>query len=216
MVFAVNPHPPVVAFGIDDEKTLTATPAEGSTVMEMDNSTDAIAVGDPVFVRSLDESVLQYRGPCTVSGAAQITVRVPLQDAVGASATAWKPTNSVVFTGEIRDSQRILPNDGAKTIINNAGAPLGFQFRDPFDIIQLSLWDYNATLINDYKTFLVTGRRGSIDAFNLGYYDQAERKTKTIKVRVEAGEHPMTVVSFFSNSVTERFILIAESVYVES
>lgn len=219
MSFSVSPFPPIVAFGIDSEKTLTATPAEGSTVIELPNSSNVIAVRDPVFIRSSDETVLQYRGRCTVSGATQITVRIPLQDAVGSSATAWKPTNSIIFTGEVRWAQRPTLHDGSRTIVNFAGIPLNYQIRDSRQTLDMSFHihsRFDSGVHNFWLDFGNTNRRGFIDPFNLGYYDFSEDIAKTVKVLAEAGEHTMTVVNNFRVSFSQRFHVIADNIYVES
>lgn len=221
MTFAIAPFNPIVAFGIVDEKTLTATPAEGSTVMEFDNTGgDALVVGDQVFVRSSDETVLQYRGKATAVTTAQITVQIPLQDAVGASATCWVPTNSVQFAGEMRGSLRFNDDDGAETQISQGGEFFGYQSRDPSATVTMTFGVRNSTAYANWKTFRDTDRRGLIDSFNLAYYDTAERQGKTIKVKGFAGDHPLTTVNWLTTRFSQTFGVEAETpstgVYVES
>ena len=218
MTFAISIFNPVVAFSIEDEKTLSAEPAEGTSVIAFDNSGNTIVVNDPVFVRSLDESVLQYVGLATAVSASDITVQIPVQDAVGASATVWTPGtgNYVLFTGEVRDTQSLEDDDGASTIITHGADVLGFQFKDPIEFVTLSFWVRNSTAYNDWKTFRNTTRRALIDDFNLAYYDVSERKGKTIQVRAFAGSHRLTKINHLVTSFTQRFARIADSVYVES
>lgn len=218
MTFAVSVFNPVVAFSIEDEKTLTAEPNEGDQVIEFDNSGNTIVANDPVFVRSLDETVLQYMGFATAVSASDITVQIPLQDAVGASATVWTPGagNYVIFTGEIRDTQALEDDEGASTVVTHGADVLGYQFKDPIQSVTLSFWVRNSTAYADWRTFRTTTRRGSIDAFNLAYYDVAERKAKTIQVRADAGSHRLTKINHLVTSFTQRFVRIADNVYVES
>lgn len=220
MTTAINPFPPIVAFGIDAEKTLDATPSEGSTVMELPNSSDIIAVGDPVWVRSFDETVVQYRGLATASSTTQITCQIPLQDAVSANATAWKPTNFVRFFGEIQDTQRPRRLQGTTTVQTMSGRPYNFQAADPQDIIDLALWDRNtsanATLFREFLDFLDTDRSGATLPFNLGYYDFTLRRGETPKVLISAGNFDATVVNNFTNSTRQSFFIIDRTDYVES
>lgn len=216
MSFAVDPHRPIVAFGITAEVTLDSTPAEGSTVMTFDNDPEVIAVGEPVWIRSADESVLQYRGLCTVSGAAQITVQIPLQDAVGASATAWVPTDFVHFTAENPDTQRPIRDTGTTTVRTSGAIPLNYNAADPQDSVDLS---FSIRLSDDYEnwlTFVDTDRNNRTLRFNVAYYDFAKRLSKTPKV-VAAGETAsMQMVNVHVNSFTQRFWIVEDGVYVES
>ena len=218
MAFAVSIFNPIVAFNIEDDKTLTAEPAEGTQVIAFDNSGNTIVVNDPVFVRSLDETVLQYMGLATAVSASDVTVQIPLQDAVGASATVWTPGsgNYVIFTGEIRDTQTLEDDDGATTEVTHGADVFGYQFKDPIQSVTLSFWVRNSTAYADWRTFRTTTRRSLIDDFNLSYYDVAERKAKTIQVRAQAGPHSTTRINHLVTSFTQRFWRIADSVYVES
>lgn len=223
MAFAVSPHNPIVAFGIVNEFTLGATPSEGAQTFTFTNTgPNAVVVGDPVFVRSSDETVLQYLGTATAVTTANITSTVPLQDAVGASATLWVPSNYVLFTGEIRESQGLETDDGTVTRLTQAGAPLNYQFKDPVQTIRMSFWVRESTAHADWLDFLATDRRGSIDSFNFAYYDMDERITKTIKCKVVAGGHTSTRIMHNRTSFTESFIKELDSadfvtgVYVES
>ena len=217
MTTAINPFPPIVAYGIDAEKTLDATPSEGSVVMELPNSSDIIAIGDPVWVRSADESVIQYRGPATASSTTQITCQIPLQDAVGASATAWKPTASVRFFGELRDTQRPVRNSGIVTVPTMSGTVFQYQAADLQDSVSLNVWDHNMTknaiLYQEWLDFLET--RGPLP-FNLGYYSLTRRRGETPKVNVREGEHEGRVINVFTNALSETFFILDRALYVES
>lgn len=218
MAFAIDIFNPIVAFSIEDEKTLTSEPAEGTSVIAFDNSGNTIVVNDPVFVRSADETVLQYMGLATAVSASDITVQIPVQDAVGASATTWTPGsgNFVRFTGEIRDTQLLEDDDGTSTEITHGADVFALQFKDPIQFVTLSFWVRNSTAYSDWRTFRTTTRRGLIDGFSLAYYDVAERKGKTIQVRAFAGPHGLTKVHNFLASFSQRFARIADNVYVES
>lgn len=220
MAFAISHFNPIVAFGIEDEKTLTATPSEGATVVAFDNSGATVVVGDPIFVRSADDTVLQYMGLATVASTTQITVQVPLQDAVGASATLWVPSSFVRFTGEQRGSQRHTDDDGASTVVTNGGAFFGFQAKDPSNTVSLGFSVRNSTAYADWRTFRVVDRVGATKSFNLAYYDNLERKGKTIKCKVMAGTHNVSTVNQFVTRFSEVFGVEKETpsvgVYVES
>ncbi len=217
MTTPINPFDPIVAYGIASEKTLTATPLEGSTVMALSNSSDIIAIGDPVWVRSADETVLQYRGIVTASSTTQITCQISLQDAVGASATAWKPTNFVRFFGELRDTQRPVRNTGITTVQTMSGTVFQYQAADFQDSVSLNVWDHNmaknATLYQDWLDFLET--RGPL-AFNLGYYSLTRRRGETPKAHVREGEHEGRVINVFTNALSETFFILDRALYVES
>lgn len=184
MMSRINWHPPVAAYGKSSQTTLSSSAAAGATVLPLDNSGGAFAVGDQVFVSEAGGGELQYLGPVVVAGSSSITVTYPLQLAKLSSAIAWHATQFMAFEqGSTACYAEHDSEEGVTIDVSRGGAVSATRIGEAVAKLRLSFGAALATDFVAYRAWVRTLRGGGVHSFSLAYYDETAGASVVHEVR---------------------------------
>ena len=209
-------HNPIVAYGKTNDHVLTAQAIEESLILEFDNSSDTIAIGDHVFSGRSDDTTIQYCGKCTASSAVAISVKVPLQQQLEIGDDVWSPIQAVEFLWgtAINNGHDLQENDGTVSFTSSAGSVWQFSNNDAFDLLTLEFQPLNPEDFADWSTFRRTNRNNGLLSFTLAWYDTNRLLSRCAEVKLISHLHSAPLVNKSFAAMSESFHIVSYDTYV--
>jgi hypothetical protein len=173
---------PILAYGKTSAKLSTdATIAAGAVSIGVDNTDDAWALDDNLFISENDESETQFLGAVEsiATNKLSVTVDIPVSLSKGANARLWKPTTS--YELQIGPGAALARRalTGVRTRVSRGGQVFSTRTSDNVNIVEFRYDSEDFGRAFDWQgvvDWLRTNRRGGLDSFTLAYWDPYEQE----------------------------------------
>ncbi len=163
-------------------KTASGTVGAGVKVFTISNSSNPLAVGDPIFISKSDFTIPQYLGLATAATTTTLTTTMTTAAAKGTGALLWKPETTCTFLYGPGAKQRRSTATGVTLKFSRGGVALPTRVGDAIEQLTLTWAGVPYGEFMRFRDFIIDEMSAGLDEFTAAWWDYFSEQAQCAKV----------------------------------